>query len=434
MDKENVNEYERKRLENIRKNQEKLKELNLLSASLLFKDLTEKEKIKKKKTYKKRNIAEVKPAFKRITRNQAKKLQTNVENKIEENEENETDSENDNQLLSADEYLTEEIRKKAIIVDGHFKGWINPALIEKYHFEKSAKEAWENNGGGKYSRNNPLGEYKEKVKTVKPKNWSSAKFVASKLFQKNPNAYFYRHLEPGLTQNFGDWDENEKDIFLKIAKKYGCGDKWGIFSSYIPRRVGYQCANYYRQVIIPEGLIIDPNYKFSKWGKAIYCGNINNNKKKKDNKKVLNNIKEITNNNKNNILEDKKNKNNSIESNGKMMLTKNKNINENNEALTCKQKYDDNKKTNNKLSNGKIIMLNDNKALYNDNIQSQSKNKETKREIIEILDEKETEKSYLLNKNKTKGNNNKLIKNMILRSETSTGYSLRKRRKVNYAV
>jgi len=35
-------------LENIRKNQEKLKELNLLSASLFFKDLTDKDKPKKK--------------------------------------------------------------------------------------------------------------------------------------------------------------------------------------------------------------------------------------------------------------------------------------------------------------------------------------------------------------------------------------------------
>jgi len=39
-----MNEYERQRLENIRRNQEKLKELNLLSASSIFKDLTTKTK------------------------------------------------------------------------------------------------------------------------------------------------------------------------------------------------------------------------------------------------------------------------------------------------------------------------------------------------------------------------------------------------------
>jgi hypothetical protein len=200
-------------------------------------------------------------------------------------------------LLSAEDYFSEEIKKKAIVVDGHFNGWINPDLIEKYHFEKSAKEAWDKNGGGVYSHKNPLGEFKEVSKVVKPRNWSSAKYTALKLFQKNPNAYFYRHLEPGLTQNIGDWDDNEKENFLKIAKKYGCGDKWGIFSSYIPNRVGYQCANYYRQVIIQEGLIFDPNYKFSKWGKPIYCGFHSKNKKKdNENKQSLsNNNEKLTN-------------------------------------------------------------------------------------------------------------------------------------------
>ncbi|KAJ1649572.1 hypothetical protein IWQ61_009384, partial [Dispira simplex] len=47
---------------------------------------------------------------------------------------------------------------------------------------------------------------------------------------------------------------------------------WGLFASYIPHRVGYQCSNYYRQVILPECLIIDPNYKFNGAGQAIYVG------------------------------------------------------------------------------------------------------------------------------------------------------------------
>ncbi|OUM66741.1 hypothetical protein PIROE2DRAFT_5950, partial [Piromyces sp. E2] len=122
--------------------------------------------------------SEIKPTFKRITRNQAKKLQINVEDKEKVKkyeEEIKTISEIDNLLMTAEEYFSEETRKEAINVDGHFKGWINPVLIEKYHFEKSAKKAWENNGGGKFSRKNPLGEYKETVKTVKPRNWSSAK-------------------------------------------------------------------------------------------------------------------------------------------------------------------------------------------------------------------------------------------------------------------
>lgn len=29
--------------------------------------------------------------------------------------------------------------------------------------------------------------------------------------------------------------------FPQVAREHGCGDKWGLFSSYIPHRVGYQC-------------------------------------------------------------------------------------------------------------------------------------------------------------------------------------------------
>jgi len=358
--------------------------------------------------------------------------------------------------MSAEEYFSDETRKEAIIVDGHFEGWINPVLIEKYHFEKSAKEAWENNGGGKYSRKNPLGEYKETVKTVKPRNWSSAKFVASKLFQKNPNAYFYRHLEPGLTQNFGDWDENEKELFLKIAKKYGCGDKWGIFSSYIPRRVGYQCANYYRQVIIPEGLIIDPNYKFSKWGKAIYCGNLNNNRKKKDNKKLSTDVQKQNFDNKMNSTSIKKDKNEEsstisekVNSNKKSLTNKQKNnTNNNNEKvdndLSKNSKNDTdknrknstkttNKKMDDKVSNSMILKSNNNESSIKDN--AKNKYKKTEREIIEIFDDSETENTYSSSyKNNTKKNKTYPIKHMILRSESSTGYSLRKRKRITYVV
>ncbi|RKP26226.1 hypothetical protein SYNPS1DRAFT_8030, partial [Syncephalis pseudoplumigaleata] len=56
------------------------------------------------------------------------------------------------------------------------------------------------------------------------------------LFKKNPNAYFYRHNEPGEEQWTGDWSEEEEELFVSIAKEYGCGDKWGLFASYIPHR------------------------------------------------------------------------------------------------------------------------------------------------------------------------------------------------------
>ncbi|KAJ1649506.1 hypothetical protein IWQ61_009430 [Dispira simplex] len=189
----------------------------------------------------------------------------------------------DGHLLSADAYFPKNLITKAIHVDGHYHGWINPDLIPKHGFETNAQNSWEKHGGGQFSFANPLGEQdkqggsQRKRKPVRRRHtpvqgWSEAKFVASKLFLKNPNAYFYRHNEPGVDQWTGDWKQEERELFLQVAKEHGCGDKWGLFASYIPHRVGYQCSNYYRQVILPECLIIDPNYKFNGAGQAIYVG------------------------------------------------------------------------------------------------------------------------------------------------------------------
>lgn len=70
--------------------------------------------------------------------------------------------------------------------------------------------------------------------------WSSAKAQASKMLNQNPNSYFYRHCAPGETQSMGEWSQEEYDLFVEVAKENGCGNSWGLFSSYIPNRVGYQ--------------------------------------------------------------------------------------------------------------------------------------------------------------------------------------------------
>ncbi|ORE12612.1 hypothetical protein BCV71DRAFT_246801 [Rhizopus microsporus] len=57
------------------------------------------------------------------------------------------------------------------------------------------------------------------------------------MFKKNPNQYFYRHNEPGEEQWLHDWSDEEKSLFLKIASEHGCGDKWGLFATYIPHRL-----------------------------------------------------------------------------------------------------------------------------------------------------------------------------------------------------
>ncbi|KAI8074126.1 hypothetical protein BC940DRAFT_290098 [Gongronella butleri] len=176
----------------------------------------------------------------------------------------------DGRLLKADEYFDQETRDKAIRSDGHFKGWIMPELVAKYNFEASAQEAWEKNGGGTFSYKDPLGTG-QKRKTGGNGRYS-AKAIAQMLFKKNPNTYFYRHNEPGVPQEQGDWTEEEKAKFLELARQYGCGDKWGLFASYIPNRVGYQCSNFYRSVILAEGLVFDDNYQYTPSGSVIYVG------------------------------------------------------------------------------------------------------------------------------------------------------------------
>ncbi|KAF9970642.1 hypothetical protein BGZ73_006623 [Actinomortierella ambigua] len=295
-----LSEYERMRLENIRKNEEMLLALQLPTLSMKLQGDTIEGKIvdkpEKDDTPKKfapmagkqrkpqpppKAVAPVIPAR---TSNRLRGLKpasddestptstsTTAKSLKNENADAEDDDENIDQstLMAADLFFDEETRKKAIRVDGHYNGWINEDVMERYGFEKNAMEAWEANGGGTFTYKDPSGSGSGRSKKFNAKDFAKA------MFKKNPNAYFYRHNEPGEDQWTGDWTAEERELFLEVARKFGCGDKWGLFASHIPHRVGYQCSNFYRQVVLPEGLVFDPNYKFTSTGKPIYCGKYN---------------------------------------------------------------------------------------------------------------------------------------------------------------
>ncbi|KAJ1853213.1 hypothetical protein LPJ73_002690 [Coemansia sp. RSA 2703] len=161
--------------------------------------------------------------------------------------------------------------QQAIHVTGHYSGWVEPGVMQRLGIQGTAAAAWESEGGGKFTFADPLGTGKKVTKRAAG-GQSVAKYVASKLLKKNPNSYFYRHTEPGVEQWTGEWTEEETQVFLRVAKEFGCGDKWGLFSTYIPHRVGYQCSNYYRQYVIPAGWIIDENYRIDGGGNAVYVG------------------------------------------------------------------------------------------------------------------------------------------------------------------
>jgi hypothetical protein len=70
----------------------------------------------------------------------------------------------------------------------------------------------------------------------------------------------------------GPWTPEEHELFMATAQRHGVGDKWGLFSSFIPQRVGYQCSAYYRDVVIARGLIRDARFRMTRSGKAVFVG------------------------------------------------------------------------------------------------------------------------------------------------------------------
>jgi hypothetical protein len=77
---------------------------------------------------------------------------------------------------------------------------------------------------------------------------------------------------PLCVQAQGEWTQEEHQVFMATAKQHGVGDKWGLFSSHIPQRVGYQCSSYYRDVVVTQGLIKDDRFRMTRGGKAVYVG------------------------------------------------------------------------------------------------------------------------------------------------------------------
>ncbi|OHT08129.1 Myb-like DNA-binding domain containing protein [Tritrichomonas foetus] len=103
-------------------------------------------------------------------------------------------------------------------------------------------------------------------KGIDPKDWRKwstihqASYLAG---MNNPNTYFYRNLPPGEKQKNGAWSKEEKKLFLnrleEMREHGNTKSQWGIFSQAIPGRVGYQCANYYRKLVMDKE-IEDPAY------------------------------------------------------------------------------------------------------------------------------------------------------------------------------
>ncbi|EME32090.1 hypothetical protein Gasu2_10750 [Galdieria sulphuraria] len=277
-----ASEYEKRRLENIKKNEEILLRLGL-NAVAPCRELKRSEpsalSIVTKSDAKRHTIGlESYLPKRRSTRNKelkSERLESKEKEISENHEENCTvhmEEDEADALIDLDTWCDMNNIQPGPWVDGHYRGWVNEDVRQSLGIASSASEAWESNGGGKFSYRNPYGHMDTKSIKKDTKTRSSAKEWARKMIYKNPNAYFYRHTCPGEEQKYGEWSEEEVDLFVQVAKTYGSGDKWGLFASHIPHRVGYQCSAAYREIVIPRGLIRDPNFRITRNGKAIYVG------------------------------------------------------------------------------------------------------------------------------------------------------------------
>jgi len=98
----------------------------------------------------------------------------------------------------------------------------------------------------------------DKGKMLLGMGWSEARVKAYMNKDNNPNAYYYRFNDVGEVQGKGKFSKDEKKRFKELISK-GVDYRWGMFSMQFPGRVGYQCSNFYRQ-LVTSGEIVDPNY------------------------------------------------------------------------------------------------------------------------------------------------------------------------------
>lgn len=177
---------------------------------------------------------------------------------------------NAQELMTQQEYIEfTNINPDSISTTGHFTGWVSAAICQQYGIADDAAAAWDQNGGGRFTCKIDKSAIPAHLKA---QGWSNARAFSATQLRQNPNSFFYRNVAPDQEQAFGDWSEEEHQLFLDTARKHGVGDKWGLFASYIPQRVGYQCSAYYRDVIVPACLVLDHRFRLSAQGKAVFQG------------------------------------------------------------------------------------------------------------------------------------------------------------------
>lgn len=217
------------------------------------------------------------PARRWNLRRSSRTSQKNTQQEDEENEEElqaaDTNNSNENQQNKQDS--DGEFEDESDESDGdfvyHYKG---PLLTHKQTMKNKKKGQGKKSAENSKATKRKTHKEQENIDLPRPKEinkaeWETWSFAHKQSYlkgAKNANAYFYRNLRQGEKARNGKWTPEETKLFLNrikvMSKKnfYDSNPQWGIFSMAIPGRVGYQCANYYRNLVL-EGKIDDPRYK-----------------------------------------------------------------------------------------------------------------------------------------------------------------------------
>ncbi|KAH0785121.1 Myb-like DNA-binding domain containing protein [Histomonas meleagridis] len=157
--------------------------------------------------------------------------------------------------------------------DGEFILSVRQQSNHHHHHERKMTKPKKYSRGRNQTRNqdDPIPPCPKDVKEEDWKKWSDVHRKSYLLGMKDPNAFLYRNPPIGVPHKTGPWTDDEKKAFLKHLKEVrGDNDtiegKWGLFSMAIPGRVGYQCSNFYRQLIL-AGEVHDSQYFIGDDGK-----------------------------------------------------------------------------------------------------------------------------------------------------------------------
>ncbi|KAJ1984420.1 hypothetical protein H4R34_000683, partial [Dimargaris verticillata] len=92
--------------------------------------------------------------------------------------------------------------------------------------------------------------------------WSSARVHAWNQRYINPDAFYYRFVDPTEGQANGGFHAKDHKAFMARLSEwqnngYRIGSSWGLFSAKVPHKAGYMCSNYYRKLLETRRLTDD---------------------------------------------------------------------------------------------------------------------------------------------------------------------------------